>query len=278
MRFTDFLLIATLMTGLVWMLDRLFWRPRRLINVFSSSPKEKSEPLIVEYCRAFFPVLLLVFLLRSFLAEPFYIPSGSMRPTLVEGDFILVNKFAYGLRLPLIGTKVVSIGNPSRGDVVVFKHDKQGDSLDFIKRVVGLPGDHIEYKDKIIYVNGEAMKQEFVAETQDRDIGKNTGWSVRHQHETLGNIRHDIYVHTDMEPSMQQFTDMTVPNDSYFVMGDNRDNSNDSRSWGVVKGEELLGRALGVWFSWDSSKTGMDRIKHAVRWERIGSGLGITSP
>lgn len=274
MRFTELLLTATIITGLIWLLDRLFWQPKRLMNILGSS-KEKTEPVIVEYCRAFFPILLLVFLLRAFLAEPFRIPSGSMRPTLLEGDFILVNKFTYGLRLPLIGSRILSLGEPKRGDVIVFKKDKQGESMDFIKRVVGLPGDHIEYKDKIIYVNGNPMKQDFIAEIEDRDIGQSSGWPVHHQHETLGDIRHDIYVRTDIEHIRpHQFTEVTVPENSYFVMGDNRDNSDDSRSWGFVKEEDVLGRAMKIWMSWDGSKTGIDCIKNCIRWERIGNGLG----
>ncbi len=280
MRFIEILLAVTVITGLIWLLDRLFWRPKRMMNVFqkkSGAKQQDNEPIIVEYSRAFFPILLLVLILRTFLAEPFRIPSGSMHPTLLEGDFILVNKYDYGLRLPISGTKIVDIGNPKRGDVVVFKHTKRGESIDMIKRVVGLPGDRVEYKDNVIYINGEPVKQEFVKETIDKEPGQNMGWPVKEYIETLGNIRHDIYVQTEMgqSPSHYRFNDTVVPEHSYFVMGDNRDNSDDSRFWGFVKDEDILGRAIIIWLSFDTSKTGWDRLLHSIRWNRIGSGLAL---
>lgn len=275
MRFTEILLAATLITGLIWLLDRLFWRPKRMINVFHSGPgaREVKEPILVEYAKAFFPILLIVLILRSFIAEPFRIPSGSMRPTLLEGDFILVNKFDYGLRLPFSGTLLFDYGNPKRGDVIVFKHDKRGESMDMIKRVVGLPGDRVEYKDKRIYINGEPVKEEFVRETLDKDVGKAVGWPVRLLKEDLGDIRHEVYVQTDYS-AIGSNNDITVPENSYFVMGDNRDNSDDSRFWGFVKEEDILGRAMGIWMSWNSEATGLDCLTQCIRWGRIGNGLG----
>jgi signal peptidase I len=281
MRFIEILLAATVITGLIWLLDSLIWRPKRLMNVFgkkSGLKQQDNEPIIVEYSRAFFPILLLVLILRTFLAEPFRIPSGSMHPTLLEGDFILVNKYDYGLRLPISGNKIVNIGNPKRGDVVVFKHTKRGESIDMIKRVVGLPGDKVEYKDKTIYINGEAVKQELVRETVDKEPGQNTGWPVNEYIETLGTVRHDIYVQNDSSPSPSQYryNDVVVPENSYFVMGDNRDNSDDSRYWGFVKDEDILGRALLIWLSFDTSRNGFaDCLKHCVRWDRIGDGLAL---
>jgi len=279
MRFTEYLLAATLITGLIWMLDRLFFRPRRLMNVMQSKlySKELKEPVLVEYCRSFFPILLAVLILRSFVIEPFRIPSGSMRPTLLEGDFILVSKYCYGLRLPMTGRKIMDFGKPERGDVVVFKHVKNGESIDMIKRVVGLPGDRIEYKDKIIYINHEPMKQTFIEEVMDHDVGKQNGWSARHQMETLGQVRHAIYVYTDSE-MQRPFDNAVVPENHYFVMGDNRDNSDDSRSWGFVKEEDLLGRAFGIWMSWDSSRQGLDCLRHCIRFNRIGNRLGTPLP
>jgi len=276
MRFTEILFAATLITGLIWALDRIFWRPKRMMHILhsGSGTKEPKEPVVVEYARAFFPILLIVLVLRSFLAEPFRIPSGSMRPTLLEGDFILVNKFDYGLRLPFTGSKFLELGQPKRGDVVVFKHEKRGESIDMIKRVVGLPGDHIEYKDKRIYINGEPVQQEFINETVDKDVGKSFGWPVRHLSEDLGHIRHNIYVQTDLSPTAIPNNNITVPDHSYFVMGDNRDNSDDSRFWGFVKDEDILGRAMGIWMSWDSAPSGWECITKCIRWGRIGNGLG----
>lgn len=271
MRFSEILLAGTVVTGGIWLLDSLFFRHKRMM---SFSKKEQHEPWWVEYSRAFFPILLIVFILRSFLAEPFRIPSGSMRPTLVEGDFILVNKYNYGLRLPITGTPIINIGAPKRGDVIVFKHVKNGESIDMIKRVVGLPGDHITYKDKTVYVNGKPAVQDFIAEEQD--ITRGGSVPVRHFHEQLGEVKHDIFVH----PSTLQivphyaYSDETVPKDSYFVMGDNRDNSEDSRVWGFVKDADIQGRAFLIWMSLNHDKEWrLDSLLDMVRWSRIGTKI-----
>lgn len=280
MRFIEILLAVTVITGLIWLLDSLIWRPKRMMNVLqqkSDSKQPVNEPIIVEYSRAFFPILLLVLILRVFLAEPFRIPSGSMHPTLLEGDFILVNKYDYGLRLPVTGTKIVNIGRVKRGDVIVFKHTKRNESIDMIKRVVGLPGDRVEYKNNIIYINGEPVKQELLSETIDKEPGHNMGWPVKEFIETLGDVRHNIYVQTEVNHphSHYRYNDVTVPENSYFVMGDNRDNSDDSRFWGFVKDEDILGRALMIWFSIDNSKEGLDWVLHGPRWNRIGDGMAL---
>jgi signal peptidase I len=272
MRFTEILLVATLVTGFVWILDLILWRPKRMALAGKKEGQESlaKEPIIVEYCRAFFPILLIVLILRSFLAEPFRIPSGSMRPTLLEGDFILVNKYEYGFRLPVTGQTLIKVNTPKRGDVIIFKHDKGKESMDMIKRVVGLPGDHIQYKHKTIYINGEPAQQKFISDMIDKNVGESQGWSVRHLVETLGDIQHDIFLQmTSVEPLVKE---VVVPPDSYFVMGDNRDNSRDSRSWGFVKDPDILGRAMGVWMSWDSSQPWW-KVNSCIRWERIGNGL-----
>jgi len=166
------LLIGVLVTGFVWLLDKLFFgnkrRKRALENSYNSTHnpeaagnrnKDYREPWLLDLCRSFFPILLIVLLLRSFVAEPFRIPSGSMMPTLLHGDFILVNKFTYGIRLPVLHKKILEIGTPKRGDVAVFRFPKNP-ADDYIKRVVGLPGDHIAYRDKKLYINGKLMNQE----------------------------------------------------------------------------------------------------------------------
>lgn len=267
MRFNEILLVATLLTGFIWMLDVILRRSKRIGMTEKKGPAK--EPMLVEYSRAFFPILLIVLILRCFLAEPFRIPSGSMRPTLLEGDFVLVNKYEYGLRLPFTGQTLIGVRKPKRGEVMVFKHMKGKESIDMIKRVVGLPGDHIQYKNKTLYINGELAKQKFISELIDKNAGENRGWPVRHAIETLGGIQHDIFLHiTSAEP----FQEFTVPPDCYFVMGDNRDNSDDSRSWGFVKDNEILGRAMWVWMSWDLSKPWW-KCFQCIRWERIGLGL-----
>jgi len=247
----DFALILTVLsaaTGLVWLLDALVLSKRRAARAAAaaSAPHAPPVPLAVEYARSFFPVIFAVLLIRSFLGEPFRIPSSSMMPTLLIGDFILVNKFAYGLRLPVANTKVVEIGEPQRGDVVVFRPPHHPDQ-DWIKRVVGLPGDHIEYRNKQVFVNGEAVAQTpngmYIGEGSGRD---STGAQLLG--ETLGTHRHRI-LHRDNYSRGDGAFD--VPKGHYFVMGDNRDNSEDGRFWGFVPESNLVGRAFAIWMSWD---------------------------
>lgn len=253
MRFSEGLLIATVIAGVVWAIDSLFLRPKRMMNVLPTGWRNEDsakEPWWVEYARAFFPILLIVLILRSFVAEPFRIPSGSMRPTLLEGDFIVVNKYDYGLRVPFFGNKILNMGFPERGDVVVFKHVEDGKSIDMIKRVIGVPGDHIRYKDKTLYINGEPVKTEFLGDKMD--VTDTTHYPVREFIENLDDKAHSIFLYPSQMQFMSNFPydDVVVPKDSYFVMGDNRDNSKDSRMWGFVKDEDIQGRAFGIWMSW----------------------------
>ncbi|HEB97057.1 MAG TPA: signal peptidase I [Sedimenticola thiotaurini] len=264
--FPFFLVAATLVTGLIWLIDALFFAPARRAR--ASEEKPAKEPLLVEYARSFFPIILFVLLLRSFITEPFRIPSGSMMPTLLVGDFILVNKFAYGLRLPVLNRKVVEIGEPERGDVVVFKYPRDP-SVDYIKRIVGLPGDRIAYRDKTLYINGEAQPQTPVGIYTGTGSGaRETG--VMELIEQLGEVKHHILVN----PRVPDFGfgcqvlargPVTVPEGHYFAMGDNRDNSNDSRCWGFVPESNLVGKAFRIWMNWDSNQTGFP-----VAWDRIG--------
>ncbi len=203
-------------------------------------------PVLVDYSRAFFPILFAVLLLRSFLFEPFQIPTGSMIPTLNIGDFIVVNKFAYGLRLPVTGTRILGIGEPKRGDVMVFVPPHVPDY--YIKRVIGLPGDHIQYKDNVVYVNGKPLPQESVGVVREK--------GVMLSRETVGGVTHDIYT-----AASQRFTrvydwlkpeGMMIPEGQYFMMGDNRDNSLDSRYWGPASEAKIVGKAVAVWMHKDT--------------------------
>ena len=216
------------------MLDALVLRPR--------SKAEAQEPAnwIVEYAISFFPVLLFVLVLRSFLVEPFQIPTGSMIPTLKVGDFILVNKYAYGIRLPVVGTKILDVGDPERGDSMVFipPHEEEY----FIKRVIGLPGDRVRYQNKTLYINGVEQTQVFQREVRDfrpRQL---------EFEETFGDRPHAIYRNLYNDPRIQKWV---VPEGHYFMMGDNRDQSNDSRFWGFVPDENVVGRAFAVWMHKD---------------------------
>jgi len=267
--FPTLLVAATLFTGTAWAVDALVWAPRRGRNARQLqqqgiSPESQQvavalkEPTWIEYCKSFFPVILAVLLLRSFLVEPFRIPSGSMMPTLLVGDFILVNKYAYGIRLPVLNTKIIEIGEPRRGDVVVFRYPKDP-SVDYIKRVVGVPGDRIGYYDKVLHINGEPI-------TQMPDgvyVGKGSGVSMSgagKRREQLGDVQHQILV-MPRAPGLEG--EYVVKENEYFAMGDNRDNSNDSRYWGPVPEQNLVGKAFRIWMNWDSANGG-------VEWDRIG--------
>lgn len=261
MKFEEILVIATILTGLICFLDIIYFKSKRKIS--ENKFCKKKDPFLVEIARSFFPVLLLVLVLRSFLAEPFRIPSGSMKPTLLEGDFILVNKYDYGLRLPVLGNVIVPTGAPKRGDVIVFRHASK---KDLIKRVVGLPGDHILYENKILYINGkEAKIVENKGREFDVDVEHRISIPVDHKREKLNSMTHSIYIQP-REPSESKYNDMVVPDDSYFVMGDNRDNSLDSREWGFVKDREIIGRAFATWMSWDGPNTD-------IRWSRLGRSI-----
>lgn len=234
------LVVLTLSTGMIWLIDSVFWKAKRQASVDPSKDELSSEPWLIETSKSFFPVLAVVLVLRSFLVEPFQIPSGSMLPTLEVGDFILVNKFTYGLRLPVAGTKVVDLGDPQRGDVMVFKYP-ENPKINYIKRVVGLPGDVIRYENKMLYINDE-----LVSETQLANLA-----NVKLFEEQLGQIKHKMYEHKRIM-SMDAQGEWTVPENSYFVMGDNRDNSKDSRYWGFVPDELIVGKAFAIWMQWKS--------------------------
>ncbi|HQU16535.1 MAG: signal peptidase I [Chromatiales bacterium 21-64-14] len=265
--FAAFLMAAAVITGAIWAVDAFIWAPRRRGQLGDGAGASSSrEPLLVEYARAFFPIIVIVLLLRSFVVEPFRIPSGSMEPTLLPGDFILVNKFDYGLRIPVFNVKILNVGEPKRGDVMVFRYPRNP-SVDYIKRVVGLPGDHIAYRDKIVYINGKPQPQTVIGQYINEDGQPVPGVQLRS--EQLGSVKHDILIET--EPMYRSFDCMpagtyTVPAGQYFVMGDNRDNSNDSRYWCSVPERNLVGRAFLIWMSWDMLRGG-------VAWQRIGQAI-----
>jgi signal peptidase I len=258
MDFALVLFIALVITGFFVAWDRFIRRPR----LRREGGDAGKDPILIEYSKAFFPVILIVFVLRSFVVEPFRIPSGSMLPTLHIGDFILVNKFVYGIRLPVVDEKVVGISEPDRGEVMVFRfpHDE---SINYIKRVVGLPGDQIEYKDKTLIINGEVMAQADAPDEILKNSDRNTD-SIDHLEEMLGDIDHSILLDSSKPSTNMRFS---VPEGQYFVMGDNRDYSNDSRYWGFVPEENIIGKAFFIWFSWDSSDGG------GVDWSRIGDSI-----
>jgi signal peptidase I len=262
--FAALLVGLTLFTGVVWGIDRLFFAKRR------RGAGIDKEPVLVEYCRSFFPVILAVLLIRSFLAEPFRIPSSSMMPTLLIGDFILVNKFAYGLRVPVINKKVVAIGEPERGDIIVFRYpgmspDDPDKGTDFIKRVIGVPGDEITYRNKVVYVNGAPVAQREVGTYVGEHSGQDMTGSLLKVEDLPGAEHQILQRRNDAYFPMREGT-WRVGEGEYFVLGDNRDNSKDSRYWGMVPEENLVGKAFLIWMNFDSKDGSFD-------FSRIGSTI-----
>lgn len=250
--FAAALVAATFITGLIWAADVWYFAPRRKAR----DGEDAREPVIVDYSRSLFPVILIVLLLRSFLAEPFRIPSGSMMPTLMVGDFILVNKYEYGLRLPVLRSRVTEGRAPTRGEVAVFRYPED-ERIDFVKRIIGLPGDEVAYREKRLYINGEPVPQEYAGTFDPYPAGV-----VERRTETMDGKEYEILV---VPGDAGRALEFSVPEGQYFVLGDNRDNSRDSRSWGMVPEANLVGRAVLVWMSW--------RPGDGPEWGRIGTRI-----
>jgi len=289
--FSLVLLLIAVVTGIVWALDVTIFRRSRIraAQAADKDPETIPEPGTADYARSFFPVALVVLVLRSFVFEPFRIPSDSMMPTLLDGDFIIVNKYAYGLRLPVVNRKVVPTGEPQRGDVVVFRYPADP-SINYIKRLVGLPGDHVQVRNDRLIINGQPV------ETLDKglyDDGCYQGMRLGEEH--IGEHNHNImfcptpgdiaveplpgcnrqqsrsYVCVEPEyvglPDRGDTDDLVVPPNSYLMIGDNRDNSQDGRYFGFVPEDHLVGKATRIWFNWDLQRKG------GPVWSRIGKPI-----
>ncbi|MGS0893448.1 signal peptidase I [Burkholderia stagnalis] len=292
MNFALILFVLVIVTGVAWVLDKLVFLPRRrkaadaateefdrqqsridkrfadenAVQTRSKLRDEKlRQPWWLEYTASFFPVILAVFVVRSFVVEPFKIPSGSMVPTLLVGDFILVNKFEYGLRLPVTNTKITQGSPLSRGDVVVFRYPKD-ESVDYIKRVIGLPGDTVAYQDKQLTINGQPVPETPLPDYFD-DERQNY---AKQFEETLDGTRKNAILNNPAVPPFVMgaydypYRDnctynsrgviCKVPPGHYFMMGDNRDNSADSRYWGFVPDKNIVGRAFFIWMNFSDLK------------------------
>lgn len=250
--FSLLLVVLTVISGAIWGIDVWFLRDRR------DPERKSSEPVLVEYARSFFPILLIVLVVRSFLFEPFRIPSSSMVPTLLVGDFIFVNKYKYGLRLPVVNTKILEIGDPERGDVVVFRLPSDP-STNYIKRLVGLPGDTVRYENRQLFINDELVRSELRGEFKD---DSQPGAILYNEY--LGGAEHDIL----LMPGRRSVEDtFVVPDGHYFMMGDNRDNSRDSRYEGVgmIPENKVVGKAVRIWMNWS--------IPNMPKWSRIGNAI-----
>ena len=258
MNFALILFVLSVVTGVLYAADVLKFRKLR--------SKNAKEPVWVEWGASFFPVILIVFILRSFLFEPFKIPSGSMIPTLLVGDFILVNKFTYGIRLPVINKKIIDINSPQRGDVMVFRFPEDT-SLDYIKRVVGVPGDTVTYQNKRLSINGKVVEMTKLEDFEHIDRMYSSEQYVVNmgvEHRLLNDASAPAFM-----PDVSRFPyrenctynasgmSCKVPDGHYFMMGDNRDNSRDSRAWGFVPEQNIVGKAFFIWLNFsDLSRIG----------------------
>lgn len=297
--FSLILVLVTLVSGVIWAIDALAFAPKRrealaLAQATQTLTEEDAhkivrESTLVETAHSIFPVIAFVLILRSFIYEPFQIPSGSMMPTLLVGDFILVEKFSYGLKDPVWRSQLVETGTPQRGDVIVFKYP-ENPQIDYIKRVVGLPGDRVIYRNKALFIQQscgsgvvECAPAEQVTHTQV-NVGEYSqdGRPLVRYTETLGDVTHDILLNPS-RPDMQAYFhreagvavgEFVVPEGQYFVMGDNRDNSTDSRFWGFVPEANLVGKAVAIWISFEFDRTPADTlptwVPTGVRFNRVG--------
>ena len=252
MNFAEIMVTLVLASGIILFIDIIIWAPQR--------DKDQKRYFIIEYARSLFPIMLLVLVVRSFIAEPFRIPTASMLPTIHIGDFILVSKFSYGIRLPVLNYKIFNVGHPKRGDVLVFRFPKNP-RIDYVKRVIGLPGDKIGYFDKTIFINGKNVEQN--VKVKDNDLLELVPKGIELRFEHLGTTGHDVLVDPDRRLVEGE---IIVPDSNYFVMGDNRDNSHDSRFWGTVPEENLVGKALFIWMSWNWNAGG-------IIWNRLASSI-----
>jgi signal peptidase I len=300
--FSLVLLTLSVATGLVWLIDHLVFRRRREAAAAAAKPQPivLPEPGTVDYARSFFPVAFIVLVVRAFIFEPFRIPSDSMMPTLLDGDFIVVNKYAYGLRWPVINSKFLDIGEPKRGDVVVFRYPPNPD-VNYIKRLVGLPGDRVEVRDDRLIINGEPLEMRSLGRYTDgcyvdlhlaeEKLGEHTHrvLSCRSQNGLAGpyalapgdappvcdrkQFRRVYTARVCRETPPEAGRDLAdfqfgvVPEGHYVMIGDNRDNSEDSRGWGLVPEQNLVGKATRIWFNFDLQR---DQV---VNWSRIGDGI-----
>lgn len=273
--FSFWLLVLTIASGIITVIDKYKYENKRLAGAnkqlkvmlkkerkkFIYKSKTLRPPFIADYSRSLFSIFFIIFIFRGFLIGNFFIPSASMMPTLPIGSFILVNKSAYGIRNPITNEMWISLGKPRRGDIVVFKFPVNP-KIDFIKRIIGLPGDVISYKNKQLSINGLIIKKTGCKVHNVRHHSTDTVSLTCYEY--LNDKLHETSIISTQ--SSTDFMELSVPKGMYFVMGDNRDNSHDSRYWGFVKDEEIIGQANIIWFSWDN-------LNYSVRWHEIGKIL-----
>ncbi len=258
------MLFEKILLGLICLSAVILFVSRFVLKRRYDKKNPEPEPILIDYARSFLPVLLIVFLLRAFIVEPFRIPSSSMLPTLEIGDFLLVNKFQYGLRLPIGYQKIVPISQPERGDIIVFRYPLKP-KINYIKRVMGLPGDLIEYRSKRLYINKEEIKLNADGEYSFEDAHRATHNVERFDVSLDSGKKHDLLINPRKTPERDK--SWIVPEGHYFAMGDNRDHSSDSRYWGFVPDENIVGKAFFIWFHWDTI------TERGLNFSRVGQSI-----
>lgn len=261
-----FLIIAS---GAIWLADHWLFAKQRASYPAENRPK---LPLLVDYSKSLFPVFLLVFILRSFVAQFYVVPSGSLEPTVKPGDFIFVTQFSYGVRMPIWDKTLFNTWQPKTGDIAVIAWPANPE-VNFIKRVIGVPGDTISYINKVFYINGKEIQQTYIKSLSYGDPGT-PKWTVKEMQEDLMGVKHDIYICPESSlacpgHNIRNFYNVVIPKGEYLMVGDNRDDSDDGRYWGLVPEKDLVGKGQFIAFSWDSSAN----LLHKINWRRIGTRL-----
>jgi signal peptidase I len=296
------LTVVTLTAGLIWWFDARVNKPKRLARIaaeqqrldqqLDAAARQRIAPqgAVAEFAQSVFPILLVILLLRSFVYEPFRIPSASMMPTMLAGDFILVEKFSYSLRDPVWRHELVKTGTPQRGDIAVFKHPPVN-QVDFIKRIIGLPGDRVIYRNKTLYLEPACVAEQTICPQQMQVVARDVAAAdsiissgLLRYREQLGAVSHEILINPTVSARERFYYQQTdrrtqadewiVPAGHYFFMGDNRDNSEDSRFWGFVPEQNLVGRAVFIWMSFEMDRAASSWLPQwlptGVRWHRLG--------
>lgn len=263
LNFPLILLALTLFSGVVVLVDAFFvWRRRRRLG---KTADRVTLPVFIDYARSFFPILLIVLIIRSFVAQPFRVPTGSLSPTVLPGDMIFVTQYNYGLHWPVWNSVFIKTGLPKRGQIALFNFPANK-VVPFVKRVVGEPGDDISYIDKVFYINGKKCDQTYLGDATDSNGGAST-WPVKVYEENLLGVTHKIYINP-ARPAIN-FYHLKIPAGHYLMIGDNRDNSDDSRGWGFVPANDFIGRAQFIWMNWTANTS----LTNKIKWHRIGNTL-----
>jgi len=255
------ILWLTLVSGLIWLVDSLLWARKRAL-IATEDKRQIKQPLVVDYAKSLFPIFIIVLVIRAFVFQPYRVPTGSLEPTIMPGDFVFVTQYNYGLHFPVWHWQLLPTTKPKVGQIAVLRWPVNPNE-NFIKRIVGVPGDTISYVNKVLYINGKEQKQTFVRNTTEKE-GSGPTYHAKVMQEDLNGVKHDIYVIPKM--AAKNFHNLVVPKGEFFAMGDNRDGSDDSRDWGFVPEKNLVGKGDFIFFSWNTKA-------HRVRWSRIGTAI-----